>query len=329
MKSYLVAGIAAVALSTVGSSAFASAPASAPPAPSTADAQFKSIYTREWDWREAEFGRIDEEGGESKRNDTLPHVDAASQVRRLAYWDDVLKSLAAVDPKSLSPDEKINYLVYKDQIFDLAAEQRFRTYEAPFNSDSQFWADLAPSAGRSWRTAAEYHAYLGRLRDLPRLFDEEIDNMRAGLKRSFTAPRATLVGRDKSIADVAAETDPETNIFYAPFKTLPATIPAAEQASLRAEAAKIVREGVVPAHVKLLRFIREDYIPHARDTLAAEALPNGAAYYQQMIHEYTTLDLTPDQIHAIGLSEVARIHTEMLAVMAQTRFKGTFPEFLT
>ncbi len=299
------------------------------PAQSAADAQFKALYTKEWIWREAEFGRIDEEGGESRRNDHLPHVDAASQARRLAYWDEVLKALAAIDPDTLSPEEKIDYLVYKDQIFDLAAEQRFKTYEAPFNSDSQFWADLAPSAGRSWRTAAEYRAYLGRLRDLPRYFDEEIDNMRAGLKRGFTVPRATLVGRDKSIADVANETDPETNIFYAPFKALPATIPAEEQASLRAEAARLVRDGVVPAHVKLLRFIRDDYIPHARDTLAAEALPDGEAYYRQMIHEYTTLDLTPDRIHAIGLSEVARIHAEMLTVMAETGFKGTFPQFLT
>ena len=331
MKPHLLATIALAALCIAGPNALAAdAPKPAPtPAQAAADAKFKALYTREWAWREAEFGRIDDDEGEGKHNDHLPHVDAASQVRRLAYWDDVLKSLATIDPNTLSPEEKINYLVYKDQVFDLAAEQRFKTYEAPFNSDSQFWADIAPSAGRSWRTAAEYRAYLGRLRDLPRFFDEETDNMRAGLKRGFTMPRASLVGRDKSIADVAAETDPETNIFYAPFKTLPATIPADEQASLRAEAAKLVREDVVPAHVKLLHFIRDEYIPHARDTLAAEALPDGKAYYQQMIHEYTTLDLTPDQIHAIGLSEVARIHTEMLAVMAQTGFKGTFPAFLT
>ena len=180
MKPHLLATIALGALCIAGPNARA---ADAPKPATAADAQFKALYTREWTWREAEFGRIDDDEGEGKHNDHLPHVDAASQARRLSYWDDVLKSLAAIDPNTLSPEEKINYLVYKDQIFDLAAEQRFKTYEAPFNSDSQFWADLAPSAGAKLAHAAEYRAYLGRLHDLPRFFDEETDNMRAGLKR--------------------------------------------------------------------------------------------------------------------------------------------------
>ena len=294
----------------------------------TADSKFEAIYTTEWTWRQAEFGPIDENEGEGARNDHLPHVDAASQARRLDHWNGVLKSLAAIDPKTLSPAARINFQVYRIQIENLAAEIRFKGYEEPFNSDSSFWADLAPSAGRSWRTAQAYRAYLGRLHDMPRYFDEQIDDMRAGLARGFTVPRPSLDGRDQSIADVASETSPESNIFYAPFKTMPASIPADEQASLKAEAAKAITDEVVPAHVKLLNFMRTEYFPKARKTLAAEAQPDGPAYYRQMIHEYTTLDLSPDEIHQIGLSEVARIHAEMLTVMKETGFKGTFPEFL-
>jgi uncharacterized protein (DUF885 family) len=298
-------------------------------AANSADAKFEALYTKEWAWRQAEFGRIDDSEGEGARNNHLPHVDAASQARRLAYWNDVLKALAAIDPKALSPAERVNYEVYRIQVENLAADQRFKTYEEPFNSDSSFWADIAPSSGRSWRAAAEYQAYLGRLHDLPRYFDENIANMRAGIARGYTVPRASIEGRDQSIADIAAETDPETNVFYAPFKSMPASIPADQQAALKAEAAKAIREDVVPAHQKLLAFMRTEYFPHATQILSSEAYPDGKAYYQHMIHEYTTLDLTPDQIHAIGLSEVARIHAEMLAVMAETGFKGTFPEFLT
>ena len=110
---------------------------------------------------------------------------------------------------------------------------------------------------------------------------------------------------------------------------MPPSIPADQQAALKAEAARAIREDVVPAHQKLLAFMRTEYFPKATQTLSSEAYPDGKAYYQHMIHEYTTLDLSPDEIHAIGLSEVARIHAEMLTVMAQTGFKGTFPEFLT
>jgi uncharacterized protein (DUF885 family) len=304
--------------------------AAAPPAfaNKASDARFTAIYTREWAWRQAQFGPLDESEGEGERNDHLPHVDAASQARRLAYWNGVLKSLDAIDPKVLSARAQINFQVYRTQIENLAADQRFKTYEEPFNSDSSFWAEVAPSAGARWRTAQTYRAYLGRLHDLPRYFDEQIDNMRVGLARGFSVPRPSLEGRDQSIADVAAATEPETNVFYAPFKTMPAAIPAAEQASLRMQAVQAIRESVIPAHAKLLAFMRAEYFPGARATLAAESLPDGPAFYRQMIREYTTLDLTPDAIHGIGLAEVERIRSEMIAVMKQTGYTGTFPEFL-
>ena len=319
MKYLLVAAVAIAVL--------AGAP-SVHATPANADATFEAIYTQEWAWRQGEFGPIDEDEGEGERNDHLPNVDAASQARRLAYWTDVLSSLRAINPNALSPAARVNFEVYRIQIEDLAADQRFKTYEEPFNSDSSFWADVAPSAGGSWRTAKQYQAYLGRLRDLPRYFDENIANMRAGIARGYTVPRASIEGRDQSIADVAEQIDPETNIFYAPFKTLPPSIPADQQAALKAEAARAIREDVVPAHIKLLAFMRSEYFPKARTTLAAEAYPDGAAYYRQMIREYTTLDMTPDAIHRIGLDEVARIHAEMVAVMKGTGFKGSFPEFL-
>lgn len=98
--------------------------------------------------------------------------------------------------------------------------------------------------------------------------------------------------------------------------------------ALRQQAKSVIAQSVIPAYARLLKFFREDYLPRARKTLAAEALPDGKAYYRQQIHEYTTLDLDPDQIHAIGLREVARIHAQMLATMAQSGFHGDFGQFL-
>ncbi|MFN4160821.1 MAG: DUF885 domain-containing protein, partial [Stenotrophomonas sp.] len=160
-------------------------------------------------------------------------------------------------------------------------------------------------------------------------FDQQTENMRDGLKRGFSVPRAVLDGREVSIATVSELKDPTASPLYAPFKKLPASIPAAEQAQLQAQARQAISESVVPAFGKLRTFFVSEYVPQARITLAAEAMPGGEAYYKQQIHQYTTLDLTPQQIHEIGLKEVARIQEEMNAIIKQVKFKGSFAQFLT
>ena len=152
--------------------------------------------------------------------------------------------------------------------------------------------------------------------------------MRAGLARGFTPPRATLVGRDVSIAATAEARRAEDTPFYAPFAALPASIPAATQAELKAQGAAVIGERVMPAFRDLLAFWRTDYAPHARATLAAEALPDGRAYYQAQIYAYTTTRMTPDEIHALGLSEMAKIRGEMVAAMRASGFTGDLPAFL-
>ncbi|KAG0751030.1 hypothetical protein G6F24_014707 [Rhizopus arrhizus] len=153
--------------------------------------------------------------------------------------------------------------------------------------------------------------------------------MRAGLKRGFSVPRAVLDGREVSIATVAELKDPTESPLYAPVKKLPNSIPAAEQARLQAQAREAISGKVVPAFQQLRTFFVSEYVPQARTTLAAEAMPDGKAYYKQQIHEYTTLDLSPDEIHRIGLGEVARIQGEMNDIIRQVKFKGSFAEFLT
>jgi uncharacterized protein (DUF885 family) len=339
VKKLLVASVALAGLVLCAGAEAAAAPrteapkseAKADASTGADDARFKAIYEAEWKWREHEFGRIDEAGGEGEgaMPDRLPRVDPAAQQARLDEWTKVLKQLDGIRFAELSPDEQVNYQVYRAQIEDLAADQRFKTWEMPFNSDSSFWAELASSGREHFRTAAEYRAYIGQLNDVKRYYEDQIANMRAGLARGFDVPRASIEGRDKSIADIIADPDPTHSSFYGPFEHMPSTIPAAEQAQLRAEAVKAIQTGVVPAHQELLKFMQTEYWPKTRRTLAAEAMPDGAAFYQQQIREYTTLDMTPDQIHQIGLDEVKRIHAEMLDAMRATGFTGTFPDFLT
>ncbi|MGE8212558.1 MAG: DUF885 domain-containing protein [Stenotrophomonas sp.] len=301
--------------------------AAAPSAPATlatqsVDDQFKAIYEKEWAWRQTGGGEASEDSDAPASSTKLPDVGAAAQQARLKVWDDVLAQLEAIDPAKLSAENQVNYAIYKYQVQSLAEEVRLRSYEMPFNSDSSFWSNLSFMARREMKTAQDYRNYIARLNDVPRYFDQQMDNMRAGLARGFSVPRAVLEGRDVSISTVAELKDPTESPLYEPLKKLPSSIPAAEQAKLQADARQAISGSVVPAFGKLLAFYRQEYVPQSRTTLAAEAMPGGKEFYQAQIREYVTLDLSPQQIHAQGLSEVNRIQREMNAIIDKVGFKG-------
>jgi uncharacterized protein (DUF885 family) len=290
----------------------------------SADARLEAIYSAEWKWREEQFP--DNEDSQKAIQDHLPKVDPDSQAARLRMWQDTLGKLDAIPRDDLSPAQRVNYEVYRPQIETLVANQQFRDFEMPANSDSAFWTDLGYTARRPYRTLQDYRNWISQMRDIPRYFHEQIDEMQHGLKRGFTPPRVTMTGRDASITAVT-DAQPEASLFYTPFKDMPG-VSAADQAALRAEAVGVIRESVQPAYRELLAFMRNEYLPGTRTSLSAYELPDGKAYYRAKIREFTTLDVEPESIHALGETEVARLHGEMLAVMSETGFKGDFLAFL-
>jgi uncharacterized protein (DUF885 family) len=289
----------------------------------SADQRLRALYTEEWTWRQREMARSGDRPGGPSMSDHFPRVDAASQQARLEYWTRVLGTLDSIPFNELSPEEQVNAQIFRTSIRALASDVRFRTYEAPFNSDTFFWTEFTPRQG--FATADAYRAYLGRLRDVPRYFDEQIANMRAGLARGYSVPRVSVVGRDRTIEPYVK--GDATNPLYVPFAEMPASVPAAGQEALRAEAAMVIRDIVAPAYARLLTMMREEYLPRTRTTLGATAMPDGDAFYQAQIEKHTTLTLTPRQVHDIGLAEVARIQAEMESIRKQAQFTGTMAQF--
>ena len=301
------------------------APAAQAPATSAADIKLRALYNGYSAWAAKEGGYFETEDGEQKQAGYLPHVDAATQLRQAAHLQDLLNQLDAISPDQLSPAEQVNAAVFRTVLENSLIESKFRTWESPFNSDSSFWTYL--NEDRQLRDAPEYQRYIARMREVPRYFDEQIANMRAGIARGFTVPKATLTGRDKSI-EAFIDNDLDKNVFYKAFKDMPSTIPAAEQAALRKQAADAIQQSVLPAYRKLLNFYTTEYYPKARTTVSARDLPDGDAFYRSQVREYTTTDLSPEEIHKIGLEEVDRIQAAMLKTMKDSGFTGTFPEFL-
>ncbi|MEH6723644.1 MAG: DUF885 family protein [Qipengyuania sp.] len=292
----------------------------------SADDRLAAVADSYYDYQLEQYGLTENANGSTDRGATLWSVTPEAQRARAARYVKYLSELEAIDPSALGAKGRTDALVLRTLLEAEIGDARFAEWEMPFDSDSNFWSYLAPRGG--FTTAEEYRNYIGRMRDIPRYFAEQTANARAGLARGFSVPRVTLEGRDVSIASYVVD-DPEQSPFWTPFADMPRSLPADEQERLREAGRTAIAEQVTPAYAQWLAFFREEYLPNTRTTLGASEFPDGAAYYAQQIRQYTTLDLTAEQIHRIGLDEVARITAEMEQVKDEAGFEGTLAEFVT
>jgi uncharacterized protein (DUF885 family) len=287
-----------------------------------------AIVERDWTWRLQEFPQLASRAGVREADARLGRVDAASQARHLAHWRAVAAELAAMSPGQLSPADRVTAAVLAEQVAGRILEIEHRTYLMPINADSSFYAGLADLPRRQrFDAVIDYERYLAKLRDLPRFFDENVALMREGLTTGMTVPQIVLTGRDAAARVHGEVTDPTRSVFYAPFARLPDTIPAATADKLRADARAVIAQSVIPAYAKVARFLAETYIPGARTTTAASALPDGVAFYRAAIREHLTRDMTPEAVRDIGLREVARITAAMEDIRREVGFSGELTAF--
>ena len=239
-----------------------------------------------------------------------------------------MESLDRLPVSNLSPPERLNYGVYRAQIQVFVDQIRFKDYEKPLSGDTAFWSNEAQVPRSKFAKLQDYEHYLIRLSQMPRYFEDSIDNMRRGLARGFTPPKVTLNGRESSLTSVV-NAQAEENPYYRPFQTMPSNIPAKRQAQLRKDGLDAISSRVIPAHQSVLTFFRDEYYPNARTELSADSLPNGKAYYQSKIKEFTTTTLSPKKIHELGVSEGSKIRRQMFDIMGELGFKGSLADFLS
>jgi uncharacterized protein (DUF885 family) len=290
--------------------------------------QFKQIYEREWDFRLKEFPLFASSAGVHDYAAMLGHVSEADQLRRHDFWKGIRTELGAISCANLERDECINYRVYTRQLDNYIAEYETRAYLIPIRSDSGFymeWSRLPKET--DFTSIDDYRHYLSRLHQMPEVMAEYIDLMREGLKQGITQPRVILDGRDQPIkAQLVGQA--EESPFYQPFMDLPESIVGGEKAELLATAQKVVFEDVIPAFQQLYDFFHNEYLPGARTSLGASQLPDGKRYYQAKIRRFTTVDMSPQEIHDLGREQVARIRSEMEAIIEQVGFEGDFAAFI-
>ncbi len=245
-----------------------------------------------------------------------------------------LAALAAIDRKTLDADDRISYDVFKYQTeiglkgFEPALLKP--VIERPvdhFNSFHTFMPDLSSGDGAApFKTVADYENNLKRLDGYVTWLGAVVGRMQQGLADGITNPKLVMVNVVGQL-DALLPARVEDSVFYRPVTKFPDSIGAADRARLTSAYAAMIRDKLNPAQARLRDFIKSDYLPKARTTVGLGALPGGAALYRYLVAQTTTTDMTPEAIHALGVSEVARIHGEMTKIKAQVGFKGSLAEF--
>lgn len=290
--------------------------------------QLKSLMDAHWAYTLEENPTLATAAGVNDYNHLLPQVSPLDQNRRLRAEEIFLQQLREIDQTQLSAANNINYQLLAWVLETSIEGMRLNTERIPFNTFSSFFAGaLQASHGVPMTTEADYRAYIARIGEFPRYFRENIENMREGIRTGFVLPKIII---DGVLPTVQAQVydNPEMSSLFEAIAAVSTRLPVAVQEQLRSDARQAITLYAVPAFRELVEFLEEEYYPAASEGLAAEELSNGEAFYAHQIKVYTTrTDLSADQIHNIGLAEVARIRLEMDEVIADTGFNGSFEEF--
>lgn len=253
------------------------------------------------------------------------------RARESALVAEYLPRLRAIDRAALDEEHQLTYDVFR---WDLEGSQRsdqFPGHLVPLNQFFNFTAGFvgmgAGTGLHPFRTVKDYEDFLSRMQGFQKVVDDAIANMREGVATGVVQPRVLM---ERVLPQLSAHVvdDPTSSLFWGPITNLPAEFTPAERQRLTAQYDQAIRQVIVPTFRKLHDFVRDEYMPRTRSTVGLSAQPNGRAWYEHQVRAVTTTDLTPEQIHDIGLSEVARIHREMETVMRQVGWQGDLKSFM-
>ncbi|MGN6210467.1 DUF885 domain-containing protein [Asticcacaulis sp.] len=267
--------------------------------------------------------------GANGREFALPAVTPVDLQRRRDALKTIKSRLDVLDRRGWSDEDRLNADLLAYALDEQIGVLEFDEARLPFNSDGGFDVDLVYLAsGVTLHSADDINRWIDLLGKIPAYYDDNIGNARRGIQTGFTEADPTVAVVLARAESAASSPVTDTDFLIAPVVRATASLNAAEKAEYVAKAKQIVEAKVRPAQFEFVRFLKEEYRPHARRSLAVTTLPNGKAYYEWLVKRYTTTDMSPDAIFDLGQNEVTRIRGEMDAVMRETGFTGTPAAFL-
>ncbi|HWX01911.1 DUF885 domain-containing protein [Collimonas sp.] len=295
----------------------------------TPQQQLNALFDNDWQWSLRTAPEMATAVGDNRYNDRLSDVSPAASLAANAHQEQMLAQAARIDRSKLSGQDLLSYdLFIYEKKKNIQAAGFYPYNPSPLTQLSGVQFDFPQLVAQTpFNDAKDYRNYLARLRALPKYVDGVIAQLQQGVKSGWVAPKVTMSVVPGQLQEFVAKLD--SSPLAAPFKDMPASIPAAQRMQLARQGQLLLQQDIAPAFRKLDAYVRNVYLPACRDSIAASSLPGGPAYYAFKVKENTTTSMTPQEIHQIGVQEVARIQAEMKLVMQQTGFTGTFAEFIT
>ncbi len=296
--------------------------------PSQESEKLARLFEEAWEFRLKEDPLFATRVGVHEYDDRLPSVTVKDYERRLKKEREFLERVQKIDRERLAPEERISAAIFERLRREQILEYTFRSYLIPITNREGFHVSFPQLPDQvPLNTVEDYENYIARLKAFRRYARQHIELMRQGIRQGFTLPKVVLAGYEGAIAPHVVD-DPRQSLLYAPFERFPETFAPEDRERLRREGARAIEESVVPGYREFLAFMRDEYVPAARETIGASALPDGKRFYEHRVRRFTTLDLTPPEVYSIGLAEVKRIRQEMEGVMREVGFEGGLDDFI-
>lgn len=301
---------------------------SSSPTVSKADASFQSLAQEAWDFNRrqnpAVAARMGDKSAEGKLMDQSPAALKVRYETRKKFY----QQLEAIPEHSLTDDNQVNREMILYALRNQLSDYEYDMYLTPLTNETGPHNRLAyVASGKNIRNEKDANIYLSELSEIPAAMAQYIAYMREGIVKGITQPAVVLYGMPDSI-NAYIKADPTQSTFYGPIAAAQSTLPADVFARVDAESKRIITSQVNKAYADFQHFMVNEYIPNARQDIAAINLPNGEAFYANRVRHYTTTELSAQEIHDLGLAEVARIRREMEAVIADLEFNGSFADFI-
>ena len=301
--------------------------APADPAPTTAD-RLHALLDEHWahQTKEQVFFRTDPDA--FRPNGKLPEFTAEARARRQAINENMLERLAELDEDQLSGQDRLSHRLFRYERESERDSYNYYDHRFPLNSLFGYHTYFVNApANMAFDDLEDYEKFLVSLADFPRYNAENIALLQEGIDTGYTHYCGSIADVGMSISDIIVD-DVRSSPLFAPFATLPSTIGPGQQAKLRQRATTLLSDEVMPAYRDLYAFFTDKYLPACRTTVGITTLPGGDEYYAYLIRYFTTTDMSPEEIHQLGLTETRRIRAEMEAIIEKVGFEGSFQEFL-
>ena len=298
------------------------------PAADAATSALHALFDEQWQFWMKESPTWASQLGDHRYDELWPDLTPEAYARRDAHDRDVLRRLQAIRREDLPPAERVNRDLFLRKISEDVEERGLHAHLLALDMRYGIQSENETAEQLTLETVAHHDAWITRLRTFGPYMDQTIALLREGVRTGLVQPKIIMERVDDQIARQIVD-DPEKSPFFDKFRDLPSSVPEPEHERIRRDARAAIRDAVVPAYRRFHAFFTQEYLPACREEIGASAMPNGRALYAFRVRQMTTTSLTPDEIHDIGLGEVARIRTEMERVMRSTGFEGTLQEFFT